>query len=171
MLKFNAEGVQISNYSLPNQSAITLIEAQNSLKTFLFYFDNQQIITLDRFNTIPKIYDLSDYEVNLGLSACPSPDENFWVIENNPMRIKKIDPLRKTTILEVQTNLGDSIRFMRAYKNLLIVLSEQALHVFDQFGSKSKTAESFGVSPFFFTRIVLASVVLQYSQAKPDRSS
>jgi len=136
MLKFDSKGNQLLNYSLPNQSSITLIEAQNALKTFLFCFDNQQIITLDRFNTVPKIYNLADYETNLGLSACPSPDENFWIIENNPMRIKKIDPLRQVTILEVQVNLGDSIRFMKAHKNLLLILSENGLHIFDLFGSK-----------------------------------
>lgn len=148
MLKFDSEGKQLSSYSFPNQSGITLIEAQNSLKTFLFYFDTQQIITLDRFNTIPKVYDLSDYDVNLALSACPSPDEHFWVIENNPMRIKKIDPLRKATLLEVQVALGDSIRFMRAYKNLLIILSDKELHTFDLFGSKLHSFENIDASYF-----------------------
>lgn len=138
MLRFDSKGDQTLSYSLPNQSSITLIEAQNTLKTFLFYADNQQIITLDRFSTVPKIYDLAEYGVSFGLMACPSPDENFWVVENNPMRLKKIDPLRKINILEIQTNLGDSIKFMKSYKNLLLVLGNEEMHILDQFGSTLK---------------------------------
>ena len=39
LIKYNSQGQELLNYSLSNQSPITLIEPQFQLKTFLFYFD------------------------------------------------------------------------------------------------------------------------------------
>lgn len=159
VVKYDSEGNEKLNYSLPNQSAVTLIEAQNALKTFLYYFDTQQIITLDRFNTVPKIYDLHTYDITLALQACPSPDENFWVIENNPTRIKKVDPLRSATVLEVQTNVGDTVRFMRTYKNLLLILTQKDLQIFDLFGSRINEIDRIDAQYFQIVndQVILAS--------------
>lgn len=148
LLKYDSEGSLLLSYSLPNQSAITLIDAQNPLKTFLFYFDNQQIIVLDRFNTIPKAYELSDFGVSLGLMVCPTPDENFWVVENNPMRIKKIDPRSSTTLLEIQVEIEGNIKYMRTYKNLLIISADHKLYLFDQYGSEMASLDVPAL-PFF----------------------
>lgn len=135
MIKYDHEGTELINYSLSNYSSISLIEPQNSLKLFLFYYDIQQISLLDRFSTIPKMYWLRDFGIDLAVFACPTPDGSFWIIENNPIRLKKIDVLRQATLLEVQTTLGNQIRAMRVYQNLLIVSDEKGLHVFDQYGS------------------------------------
>ena len=54
LVKYNSQGEELLNFSLSNQSPISLIEPQFQLKTFLFYFDNQVITILDRFNALPK---------------------------------------------------------------------------------------------------------------------
>lgn len=135
MLTYDDTGVEIQHYSFSNLSSIGLIEAQNYLKIFLFFFDIQQIAILDRFSTVPKTYPLRDYGINMGMMACPAPDQTIWVVENNPQRLKKIDPGRQTTLIEVQTTIGDTISFMRTYKNLLLITDGQDLHIYDQFGS------------------------------------
>ncbi|MFK7953405.1 MAG: hypothetical protein AB8B73_11210, partial [Ekhidna sp.] len=134
--KYDNKGSEKQTFSLSNQVPVSLIEAQNSLKLFAFNFDNQRITFLDRFSAIPKSYFLAEYNTSLGMMACPSPDGNVWVAENNPRRLRKIDLLRQQTILEIQTSLGDSIQFMRTLQNLLILSDENGVHVFDQFGSK-----------------------------------
>uniref|UniRef100_UPI0032EFEF57 hypothetical protein n=1 Tax=Ekhidna sp. TaxID=2608089 RepID=UPI0032EFEF57 len=132
--KRNANGDLLENFALSNNSPISLIDVQNNLRPFLFYFDNQQITILDRFSSVPKIYQLSDLGTEIGMMACPSPDGDIWVLENNPQRLKKINPLRKSTILEAQISIGDNIRKMQAYQNFLFIADEQGLHFFDQFG-------------------------------------
>ena len=136
LTKFNSQGDLLENFSLSNTSAITLIDVQNNLKPFLFYFDNQQITILDRFSTVPKNYPLSDLGIQLGMMACPAPDGDFWIAENNPQRLKKVNPGRKSLILEVQVKLGDSLQKMQAYQNLLIIAHRNGIHTFDQYGGK-----------------------------------
>ncbi len=133
--KYTHTGELSPVYSSPNQSAITLIEAQNNRKVFLFYRDIQQITILDRFSALPKNYSLIDLDVYFATMACPAPDGTFWAIENNPPRLKKIDPLRKATLLEVQHSLNDSVFFMRAFQNIVLVATASGITLFDQFGS------------------------------------
>lgn len=139
MTKYNSDGEELLNYSLSNQSKISLIEAINSLKIFLFYQDNQQITILDRFSAVPKNYHLRELGVDFGMMACPSPDNHYWVIENNPQRLKKIDPNTGSLVMEIQVSLGDDIYFMRSLQNLLIVCEGTHLYLFNQFGSLLNT--------------------------------
>lgn len=148
MSKFDPLGQQLQTYSLSNLSSITLLEAQNSLKIFLFYFDNQQITILDRFSSIPKSSPLSELKVNLAMLACPAPDGHFWVIENNPQRLQKIDPIRRTRIMEVQTSFGNELKYMRAYQNLLIISDENGLYIYDQYGTKINMMKGITFSHF-----------------------
>lgn len=144
--KYDQKGTEVQTFSLSNQASISLIEAQNNLKLFVFNFDNQKITFLDRFSAQPRTYFLSDYETALGMMACPSPEGNVWVAENNPRRLKKIDLLRQFTLLEVQTSLGDSIKFMRTQQNLLIISDENGVHIFDQFGIKEHSIKAKNVN-------------------------
>lgn len=134
--KYDSKGVLLENFSLSNTSSISLIDVQNNLKPFLFYFDNQQITILDRFSSVPKNYQLADFGIQLGMMACPAPDGDFWIAENNPQRLKKINPNRKSTVLEIQVSLGDSLIKMQAYQNLVFVAHKNGLHTFDQYGGK-----------------------------------
>lgn len=136
LVKYNLQGEELLNFSLSNQSPISLIEPQFQLKTFLFYFDNQVITILDRFNALPKHYPVREYTNNIVSMACPAPDGTFWMVENNPSVLKRVDPIRLSTILETQPSLGSEIRQMKAYQNFLLILDEVGLHLFDQFGSQ-----------------------------------
>jgi len=146
--KYSNDGELIENYSLPNASSVTLIDAQNNLKPFLFYFDNQEIKILDRFATVPKIYPLAEFGIQIGLMTCPAPDGDIWVVENNPQRLKKISPNRKATLLEIQPILGDSISRMIAYQNLVFIGHEKGIHAFDQFGGEIYLFELSNVKSF-----------------------
>ena len=136
LVKYDQEGEELLNFSLSNLSPISLVEPQFQLKTFLFYFDNQVITILDRFNTVPKNYHIREYTSGIVSMACPAPDGTFWMVENNPTVLKRIDPLRLSTILEVQPTLGSEMRQMKVYQNFLIILDELGLHLFDQFGNE-----------------------------------
>ena len=135
LLKYDPSGQLLENFSLNNNSAISLIDVQNNLKPFLFYFDNQQITILDRFSSVPKDYFISDLNHDIAMTACPSPDGDFWIVENNPQRLRKVNPLRNITILDVQVSLGDSISGIQAYQNIVTITNENGLLIFDQFGA------------------------------------
>lgn len=134
IIKYSPGGEQLGNYALPGQSAIDLIEGQNHLKIFLFQRDNQTFSYLDRFNALPKEYLLYDYGVSYAIMSCPSVDQQVWVVENNPERLSKIDLLKNIRILENQIPLGDSISYMRAFQNLLVISSEAGTFILDQYG-------------------------------------
>lgn len=156
--KFSSRGSEILNYSLPNQSAITLIEAQNNRKIFLFYRDIQQVVILDRFSTIPRKYSLEDFGIDYAESATISPDGTFWFAEINPRRLKKIDPLRNSVIHEVQQDLGESISIMRTFGNFLVVASENGIHILDQFGNLNGTIKVQGTTYLqFLNDMILAT--------------
>lgn len=137
--KYDPSGGFLENFSLSNNSSISLIDVQNNLRPFLFYFDIQQITILDRFSSIPKNYLLQDLGLDIGMMACPSPDGDFWTLENNPQRLKKVDPLNQIHVLEVQISIGDSIQRMQAYQNILVISDENGLNIFDQFGGLIQT--------------------------------
>ena len=132
--KYDPSGEFLENFSLPNNSSINLIDVQNNLRPFLFYFDIQQITLLDRFSSVPKNYLLQDLGLDIVMMACPSPDGDFWILENNPQRLKKVDPLSQIHVLEVQISIGDSVQRMQAYQNILVISHEKGLSIFDQFG-------------------------------------
>ena len=134
LVKYDASGKEVLNFALSNQSPITLVDPQFQLKTFLFYFDNQLITILDRFKGVPKNYPINEFTNGIVSMACPAPDGSFWMVENNPVLLKKINPNSKQVILETQPDLGSEIRCMRTHQNILLVLSESHLHIFDQFG-------------------------------------
>ncbi|MEP5610771.1 MAG: hypothetical protein ABJP45_00915 [Cyclobacteriaceae bacterium] len=144
--KFSSKGSEVLSFSFPNQSSITQIEAQNNRKIFLFYRDIQQIVLLDRFSTVPRRYGLLDFGINFAESACINPDGTFWLAENNPRTLKKIDLLRNSVIHIVQHKLGDSISIMRTFGNSLLVASENGLHVLDQFGNLNGTIKLAGIT-------------------------
>lgn len=134
LTKYDPNGKILENFSLSNNSSITLIDVQNNLRPYLFYFDNQQITILDRFSSVPKVYQLSDFNLEIGLMTCPAPDGDFWIVENNPQRLKKVNPLRKVTVLEIQVSIEDSIGRMQAYQNILAISGKKNVFLFDQFG-------------------------------------
>ncbi len=158
LLKYSPEGEVLENFSLSNYSSITSIDVQNNLKPFLFYFDNQRITILDRFSSVPKNYLLSDLGLEIGMATCPAPDGDFWIIENNPQRLKKIDPLLQTTVLEVQIQVGDSIKRMQAYQNILIIGNEKGIKVLDQFGGVIQDLEIEGFIDFQIQKGSLYSI-------------
>lgn len=141
LTKYDNNGSLLENYSLPNTSKISLIDVQNNLKPFLFYLDNQEIKILDRFSSVPKVYPLSTFGIQFGMMACPAPDGDIWIAENNPQRLKKINPNLRNTLLEVQVVLGDSIQKMLAYQNFLFVGTSRQVYAFDQFGSQLYAVE------------------------------
>lgn len=134
LTKYNNKGELLENFAFPNTTSITLIDAQNNLKPFLFQFDNQRIIVLDRFSSVPKTYTITELGVSLAMTACPAPDGDFWLIENNPQRLKKVNPNRNTLILEIQMQVGDSIQKMLAYQNFVFIAHEKGLSTLDQYG-------------------------------------
>ena len=157
--KFSPAGKEVLRFSIPNQSSITLLEAQNNRKIFLFYRDIQRIVLLDRFSTIPREYTISDFGIPYAESACISPDGTFWIAENNPRILKKIDPLRKIVVHEVQHNLGDSITMMRTFGNLLLIADENGLQILDQFGNHNGTVKAKDIS---YLHVVKDQVFVTY---------
>lgn len=159
--KYDAFGALSESFSLPNHSPLTLIEAQNPLKIFLFYRDNQQVVMLDRFSSVPKTYALSRFGLDIVQMACPDVDGTFWTVESNPLRVKKVDPIRGQTIVESQLDLGDSTLYMKVYQNTLLILDEKGVHILDQFGDITTSVTLPSLSFFIEKQGRLASIFQQ----------
>lgn len=135
LVKYDSNGSELLNYSLPNSSPITLIEPQFQLKTFLFYYDNQQITILDRFNALPKTYDMRAFADGIISLVCPAPDGTFWLVQNNPQLLKRVNPNRDVTIVETLPNLEGDVNYLKAYQNMLLIADDAGFKIFDQFGN------------------------------------
>ena len=139
--KYDANGHETLNFSPERLGKITLIDAWNPLRLFLFYEDFQSILILDRFLTPTASYDLSAGQpFGFIKLACPSQDHTFWLIDESYKGLIKYDPMDKQVVLKMPFNsaipVDSEVLYMREYQNLLFVsLRGGGLFYFDNLGN------------------------------------
>ena len=170
--KYDANGLETLNFSPERLGRITLIDAWNPLRLFLFYEEFQSIIILDRFLTATTRYDLSERQAFGFIKlACPSQDHSFWLIDESYKGLIKYDPMSLQIALKMPFNsalsLNSEVLYMREYQNLLFVsLSGGGLVYFDNLGNylgKIETGKEVGFFGFVKNQVYfLQGSVLQY---------
>lgn len=170
--KYDANGLETLNFSPARLGRITLIDAWNPLRLFLFYEELQSILILDRFLTQTVGYDLSAGEAFGFIKlACPSQDHTFWLIDESYKGLIKYDPMAKQVVFKMPFNnaipVDSGVLYMREYQNLLFVsLSGGGLVYFDNFGNylgKIGTREAVRFFGFLKNQVYfLQGRVLQY---------
>ncbi len=142
LIKMNASGEVLANFSQPNLGPYTALEAQNSLNPFFFVRDNQQVVFLDRFLANPVIYDLNQWTSSFVWLATPSVDRQLWLLESDPFRISKVDRFTGNVLHEVVLQIGldleDLVHFSAQKQSLILVDQYRGIYLFDLFGNLRK---------------------------------
>lgn len=153
--KYDTSGELLEHFSPEKPGDITLIEAWNPLKVFLYYGDFQEYMFLDRFLTSTNRFSLSQVSSYVGL-ATMSGDNNIWLIDYSDFSLKKYDvTLGRITIQQpfdlLMAKSNYDIDFVREYQNLLFFSdTDEGILVFDNLGNYLKTWPEMGVRYFNF---------------------
>lgn len=148
--RLTPSGQQDEYFSAIANSPLTLIEAWNKFKLFLFFRDLQKITFLNRFATTPVVYDLETFDMGYAWLVTPGVDNSIWVLSSNFNELRKYNIQTKQLILTVPltVDLHQAVH-MRAYQNLLIISDKgRGLYLFDQFGNLLQTIDAVGVGYF-----------------------
>lgn len=138
------------SFSDAGNSEVTLIEAWNRFKVFLFFRDQQKIIFLDRFSTKPISYELSAFNINYAWLTTPGVDNSIWIVSTNYNELRKYNLQTRQQLMSAPLDVDISeITHIRAYQNLLIISDKlQGLLIFDQYGNLLKQEEIPGIEYF-----------------------
>lgn len=153
--KYDTVGNLKLTYSPQKIGNISLIEAWNSVKIFLFYKDFQEYVILDRFLTPISIYNFDLSSIGFARTATLAADNNLWIIDDSDFSLKKYDIQLQTITIETPLDLlldarEYDINFMREYQNMLFINDyNSGILVFDNLGNYKKKLpfsrlESFG---------------------------
>jgi len=127
-------------YGPPRPARVSLIDASNPLRIFLFYEDLQEYVLLDRFLTETARYELAGFTTYAGLCA-PSQNNLIWLVDLQTFNLRKIDPsgvINEITIplQQVLDPENSDITFLREYQNLLFLSDRlRGVYVFDNLGN------------------------------------
>ena len=142
-------------FSPQQQTQISLIEAWNPLKVFVFTSDFQEYFFLDRFLTASPRFSTSDLSSYIGLCTM-SNDNNLWLVDYNEFGLKKFNI--NFSEFTVNTPFGllldpdnYNITFIREYQNLVFISdSNSGILIFDNLGNYLRKIERHGIDYFNF---------------------
>ncbi|MDX1629135.1 MAG: hypothetical protein R3345_10585 [Fulvivirga sp.] len=119
---------------------ITLVEAWNPLRIFIFYENFQEYVLLDRFLIPSSRYDMQAITAYAGLATI-SADNNLWLVDLADFGLKKYNNSFGQTIINTSFDLlldpdDYEISFIREYQNLVFIADKKSgILVFDNMGN------------------------------------
>ncbi|ELR73088.1 hypothetical protein C900_05723 [Fulvivirga imtechensis AK7] len=147
---------QLNQVFSPQQTGeITLVEAWNPLKIFLFYADFQEYIFLDRFLTSAQRYSSRDLSSFSGLITI-SADNNLWVVDYVDFGLRKYNINFRQFTIETPFDLlldpdNYEITFIREYQNLVFISDKASgILIFDNMGNYLRKIPVKGTDYFTF---------------------
>ncbi len=165
--KYDTVGNEIVNFSPTRLGQVSLLDAWNPLKTFLFYEEFQSIVVLDRFMAPTSEYDLTGKSQSFIRLACPSQDNSFWLVDDSYNGLLKFDPIEQKIQSRIPFNasmpLNGKILFIREYQNVLFALLQGGgVAYFDNLGSYQGTIDTPAASYFSFNKNQMYLTVNDY---------
>ncbi|MES2389216.1 MAG: hypothetical protein V4543_14535 [Bacteroidota bacterium] len=156
--RFDSNGNAGNLYSPRRPADVTLAEAWNGLRIFLFYRDLQEYVYLDRFLTESPNSPVPQDIVGYARMAAPAQDDNLWVIDEADFSLKKIDPVAGSVLLStrlapvLQSPKNADFSFMREYQNRLYIAERNTgIIVFDNMGNMQRRLPLKDVGFFSFS--------------------
>lgn len=138
IIRYDINGEEDEYFSELNNSSVTNIQAWNRLKVFSFFREQQTVSILDRFTTTPKNIYLRDLQLQYAWLFAPGIDNSYWALSAELKELIKYDDQNLNILFRIPLKNNIKINnasFLRAYKNLLLLVDEQTgVWVFDQYG-------------------------------------
>lgn len=142
--KYDINGTQQSIFSPAKLADVSLLEAWNTVKIFIFYKDLQEYVLSDRFMSATPGYKFNMENVGFARMATLANDNNIWVIDDVDFSLKKVDgangKILYTNPLQLVLPAAEyDISFMREYQNTLFIAdANSGILVFDNLGNYRK---------------------------------
>jgi len=139
--KYSPEGDSIISYSPRKKGRITLIEAWNGLRIFLFFVDLQEYVFLDRFLRPSPFYSFDPEHILFSGIATTAADENIWILDPGDFSLKKYNSILNSVefsrpLDRILPTQDYEITFVREYQNLLFLVDvNTGIYVFDNLGT------------------------------------
>src|SRR4051812_22990298 len=89
--KYDSTGRFLLNYSPQKVGNITLLEASNTIRIFVFYRDFQEYTILERFLGPMPNNSINPEEVGFARLATLGSDYNLWIMDDTDFALKKYD--------------------------------------------------------------------------------
>ena len=153
LIKLDTLGQVLYTFSPASRGRISMVEAWNPMKVFLFYEDRQELVLLDRFMrplAASRLFDLN-YTGNVR-AATLTPDDSYWLFNESDFTLSKMDLRYQKPIVETPLNLildktRFDVRFVREYQNMVYLLDHNGgVYVFDNLGNYKKKLPFTGLS-------------------------
>lgn len=145
----------IQTFSPQQMGNITLVEAWNPLKIFVFYADFQEYVFLDRFLSASQRFPAPELSRYSGMMTM-SYDNNLWIVDYINFGLKKyninFDDYTINTPFDLILDPDKyEITFIREYQNLVFISDKNSgILVFDNLGNYLKKIPANGVNHFSF---------------------
>ncbi|UII33052.1 hypothetical protein LVD17_04320 [Fulvivirga ulvae] len=146
----------IQTFSPQQTGSITLVEAWNPLKIFVFYADFQEYAFLDRFLSASQRFKAPELSRFSGMMTM-STDNNLWIVDYINFGLRKYNISFGDYTINTPFDLildpdKYEITFIREYQNLVFISDKNSgILVFDNLGNYLKKIQVKGVSHFSFT--------------------
>lgn len=146
----------IQTFSPQQTGNITLIEAWNPLKIFVFYADFQEYVFLDRFLSASQRFPAPELSRFSGLMTI-SNDNNLWIIDYINFGLRKYNVNFGDYTIDTPFDLildpdNYDITFIREYHNLVFISDKNSgILVFDNLGNYLKKIPALNVNYFNFS--------------------
>ncbi len=155
ILQLNSSGETSLKYSPAKKAAISLIDAWQTMRIFIFFRDLQQFQFLDRFLNSSTYFDLDSKEIGYASIATPTHDNNLWIVDESDFTLKKYHVAMGKVVIQSPLNLvvDDIARigYMREYQNLLFINNGgSSVLVFDNLGNFMRAIPDVKASYFNF---------------------
>lgn len=155
LYQYNTKGELQLDYSPRRPAEVTLFEAWQGLRIFLFFRDLQEYTFLSRYlNNQQGNYEFS----NTGFveMAAPSYDNNIWLIDQTDFSMKKYgifqQKILSSTPFDLLLNPDQyEITFIKEYQNKVFVGDKNSgILLFDNFGNFIRRYKQPGLDEFNF---------------------
>lgn len=153
LLKFNADGKPLQNYSDYRLGELRSVDASNAMKVLLFYPDMARLVILGTQFAPQSTVELRNIGITQPTVACNSMNGGYWIYDLQDFQLKKIDlnlqPVFFSGNLMQLTGRRVAPNFMAEYDNRIYLNDpDSGILVFDQFGSYIKTIPVTGLKGY-----------------------
>lgn len=127
-------------YSPSTPADITILNARQGLRIFVFYKELQQFSYLDRFLSLSEKHTFNNPEIQFVGAATPSFDNKLWILDQPTLKLMKYND--NTQGIELSNNLEytlpesfDEVVLFEEYHNNLFIGDNNGVFVFDNLGN------------------------------------
>lgn len=140
--RFSPTGEDKLTFSSNRRFTISILEAWNSLKTFVYSAPFQEYVFLDRFFNPSVTCKVESDQLNTfdGIATIEN-DQTLWAFNVESQKLRKVDLFNNEVVFDNQLNLTLNIdeidpEFIRVYQNLVFISeADHGIAIFDNLGS------------------------------------